>query len=73
MAATPVRSFPPEQWNRIGVSPASSARNSSLYIFKNCGYKFNRWYHMIWMGKNLGAHGKNQPPVRPYPEVRDKA
>ena len=30
MAATPVRSFPPEQWNRIGVSPASSARNSSL-------------------------------------------
>lgn len=42
-------------------------------IFKNCGYKFNRWYHMIWMGKNLGEHGKNQPPVRPYPEVRDKA
>ena len=30
MAATPVRSLPAEQWNRMGVSPASSARNSSL-------------------------------------------
>ena len=30
MAATPVRSLPDVQWNRMGVSPASSARNSSL-------------------------------------------
>ena len=39
-------------------------------IFKDCGYKFNRWYHMIWMGKNLAPHGKDQPAIRPYPEVR---
>lgn len=31
MAATPVRSLPAEQWKSTGVSPASSARNSSLY------------------------------------------
>ena len=41
-------------------------------IFRNCGYKFNRWYHMIWMGKNLGEHRSGQPSVQPYPAVRDR-
>lgn len=25
-------------------------------IFHKCGYKFNRWYDMIWMEKLIGAH-----------------
>lgn len=25
--------------------------------FHKCGYKFERWYHMIWMEKIIGEHG----------------
>lgn len=37
--------------------------------FYKCGYKFGRWYHMIWMEKQIGEHGKNQPPVGGYRET----
>lgn len=33
--------------------------------FTQCGYKFNRWYDMIWMEKHVGAHVQVQPPVLP--------
>ena len=26
-------------------------------IFHRCGYKFGRWYNMIWMEKIIGIHG----------------
>ena len=26
--------------------------------FENCGHKFDRWYHMIWMEKRIGEHGE---------------
>lgn len=39
-------------------------------LFKQCGYKFGRWYNMIWMGLNLGAHRSPQPPVIPYPQLK---
>ena len=25
-------------------------------VFHKCGYKFHRWYNMIWMEKLIGAH-----------------
>lgn len=25
-------------------------------LFHKCGYKFGRWYHMIWMEKIIGKH-----------------
>ena len=28
--------------------------------FKKCGYKFHRWYNMIWMEKNIGIHEEIQ-------------
>ena len=31
--------------------------------FRNCGYKFGRWYHLIWMEKIIGEHKENQPAV----------
>ena len=34
--------------------------------FHNCGYKFGRWYDMIWMEKILGEHRPDQPPVQAY-------
>lgn len=32
--------------------------------FHQCGYKFGRWYHMIWMEKSIGEHRAEQAPVR---------
>lgn len=32
--------------------------------FHNCGYKFGRWYHMIWMEKIIGEHGNISLPPR---------
>ena len=31
--------------------------------FRQCGYKFGRWYDMIWMEKHLGDHGANPFPT----------
>ena len=31
--------------------------------FHKCGYKFGRWYNMIWMEKIIGEHKKDQAPV----------
>lgn len=38
--------------------------------FRQCGYKFDRWYNMVWMEKQIGEHGKNQPPVRTLMDTR---
>ncbi|MCD7839196.1 MAG: N-acetyltransferase family protein [Erysipelotrichaceae bacterium] len=37
--------------------------------FHQCGYKFNRWYSMVWMEKMIGEHVTNQPPVKPFREI----
>ena len=34
--------------------------------FHKCGYKFGRWYDMIWMEKTIGEHRKDCPAVRRY-------
>ena len=39
--------------------------------FTKCGYKFHRWYGMVWMEKLIGEHLENQPPVIPFPQIRD--
>lgn len=31
--------------------------------FHKCGYKFDRWYDMIWMEKIIAPHCPEQPPV----------
>jgi phosphinothricin acetyltransferase len=31
--------------------------------FHKCGYKFNRWYDMVWMEKIIGEHTDNQPRI----------
>ena len=33
--------------------------------FTQCGYKFGRWYDMIWMERLIGDHGSNPPEVLP--------
>ncbi len=31
--------------------------------FRQCGYKFGRWYDMIWMEKHLGSHPSDPLPI----------
>lgn len=38
--------------------------------FHKCGYKFGRWYDMIWMEKMLGKHVETPKPVQAYADVR---
>lgn len=35
--------------------------------FHQCGYKFGRWYNMIWMEKIIGEHQQAHQPVTAYP------
>jgi len=35
-------------------------------LFHSCGYKFERWYDMVWMEKHIGPHQRIQPPVKPF-------
>ena len=37
--------------------------------FRRCGYKFGRWYDMVWMEKLLAPHRPQQPPIIPYPDL----
>ncbi len=32
--------------------------------FVQCGYKFGRWYDMVWMEKHIGPHPEQVEPVR---------
>lgn len=32
--------------------------------FHQCGYKFRRWYDMVWMEKHIGNHLEIQPKVK---------
>lgn len=37
--------------------------------FYKCGYKFGRWYNMVWMEKILGEHRENPGEVILFPEL----
>ena len=38
--------------------------------FHQCGYKFGRWYNMVWMEKMIGDHVEKQPAVIPFSKLR---
>lgn len=37
--------------------------------FHNCGYKFGRWYHLVWMEKHLGSHVEAPAPPKNFQNV----
>ncbi len=37
--------------------------------FHQCGYKFGRWYDMIWMEKMLAPHPETPKPVVPVAQI----
>lgn len=38
--------------------------------FHKCGYKFNRWYDIVWMEKTIGKHLECQPSVKNFSEIK---
>lgn len=34
--------------------------------FHKCGYKFDRWYNMIWVEKFIGTHIIPASPIKPF-------
>ena len=38
--------------------------------FQKSGFKFNRWYNMMWMEKFIGEHTDNQPSVKNIMDVK---
>ena len=41
--------------------------------FHKCGYKFGRWYSMVWMEKMLGEHKERPEAVIPFSELGNLA
>ena len=37
--------------------------------FHKCGYKFGKWYNMVWMEKMIGDHPDLPADVTPFPEL----
>lgn len=37
--------------------------------FHECAYKFGRWYHMVWMEKQIGPHLEVMLPMIPFKEL----
>lgn len=35
--------------------------------FHKCGYKYGRWYDMLWMEKFIGEHGEKPERMIPFP------
>jgi phosphinothricin acetyltransferase len=43
---------------------------SRVAHFTKCGYKFNKWYDVIWMEKMLGNHPDMPNPFIPISEIQ---
>ncbi len=39
--------------------------------FKQCGYKYNRWYDMVWMEKIIGEHLAKQPEIIKFADLKE--
>ena len=37
--------------------------------FRHCGWKFNRWYNMVWMEKVLDPDASAPAPLKPFREL----
>lgn len=37
--------------------------------FRRSGYKFDRWYHMIWMEKFIAEHPRQPQPLHPFSQL----
>ena len=35
-------------------------------LLHRCGQKFGRWYHLLYMEKQIAPHEPDTPPIRSY-------
>ncbi len=38
----------------------------------DCGYKFGRWYHLLWLEKHIAPRNMNMENMLKFPEIREK-
>ena len=38
---------------------------------RRCGHKFGRWYHLLYMEKQIAPHAPDMKPIRSYPESKE--
>lgn len=55
----------PEFHRRMGYSPVGR--------FRRCGFKFGRWYDLLWMEKQIGPHESQPPAPKTFDEVKEEA
>lgn len=58
-----------EYLTRDSVDFHSHLGYSMVGKFHQCGYKFGRWYDMMWMEKILGEHPADPEPVIAFPDL----
>lgn len=61
-----------EDDGRLGPNSAGFHAHMGFELagrFPECGYKFGRWYDMIWMTKRLRPRPDRPPRVIPFPEL----
>lgn len=66
--------YPPEESARLTRNSADFHEHLGYRMvgrFHRCGYKFNTWYDMVWLEKEIGPHLTEQPPVKPFLSVLD--
>lgn len=39
--------------------------------FHKCGYKFGKWYEMVWMEKFIGKHSDKPEKIVPFKEIEN--
>ena len=67
------RSFTAEDWTNLtkdSVLFHEKLGYTMVGTFHQCGYKFHRWYDMVWMEKFIGEHRENQPDIIPFPKLK---
>ena len=62
-----------EQLTKNSVQFHQHLGNELVGEFDKCGYKFNRWYNMVWMEKHIGDHLENPMPIIPFCEIKKGA
>lgn len=59
--------YPPEEDEHLDKNSVEFHAHMGYRLvgeFYKCGYKFNRWYNMVWMEKLIGEHLSGQKPPK---------
>ena len=59
--------YPPEEDEHLDKNRVEFHAHMGYRLvgeFYKCGYKFNRWYNMVWMEKLIGEHLSDQKPPK---------